>query len=259
VQGLLNQANGAGVTDEEAQAFAAKAAELMARHALDEAVVRADSGQKPEAIKTLRFEVSGQGWHGKGRAALVWRVALAYGCEAITEANLMNGKPRWVHIVGTTSAVNALELLLPSILLQAEANGAKATREHMAKVRDTYDTQANANIARRVFFRSYLPAFGEGVAEKIENARTKIAEEVANTTGALVLVTDRDRVKAAYEKQYPSRSKVPADSHDSAGATAGRRDGRNADTGQTRVGGEKKAVTDKATARKTTSRKPAAK
>jgi hypothetical protein len=261
VQALLAQANDPAATEGEAQTFAAKAAELMARYALDEATVRAEKGQKPEAIKMLRFEVSGQGWHGKGRAEMVARVADAYGCMVVTENNKMNGEARWVHIVGTTAAVTALELLLPSIVLQAEYNGTRATTAYMKEVRNQYATQQEANRARRVFFRSYLPGYGAGVAEKIAGARTQMAQEVANTPGALVLASDHDRVAARFEELYPSGElkKVKRDNHSAAGAAAGRRDGRTADTGQTRVGGEKKAVTPKATARKTTARKSAAK
>ncbi|MEU7525476.1 DUF2786 domain-containing protein [Saccharothrix sp. NPDC042600] len=252
VQALLTQAADPAATEQEAQTFAAKAAELMARHSLDEATVRAEKGQKPEAVTVLRFEVSGQGWHGKGRAEMVARVAEGYGCVVITENNVMNGKPRWVHIVGTASAVAALEVLLPSIILQAEYYGTKATKDHMAKIRDQFPTQQEANRARRVFFRSYLPGYGIGVAEKIMGAREQMAKDVENTPGALVLVSDQERVAAHFEKLYPSENRTPVkrDNHSAAGAAAGRRDGRTADTGQTRVNGNKKAVAAKPAARK---------
>jgi hypothetical protein len=253
VQALLAQAADPAATEQEAQTFAAKAAELMARHALDEATVRAEKGQKPEAITLLRYEVSGQGWHGKGRAEMIARVAEAYGCMVVTENNKMNGETRWVHIVGTKAAVAALELLLPSITLQAEHNGTKATTAYMKDVRDRYTTQQEANRARRVFFRSYLPGYGAGVAEKIMGARTEMAKEVANTPGALVLASDHDRVAAHFEELYPSTDlkKTRRDNHSTAGAAAGRRDGRTADTGQARVGGTKKTVTAKPAAKKT--------
>ncbi|XVV06324.1 DUF2786 domain-containing protein [Actinosynnema sp. CA-248983] len=254
VQALLTQAADPAATEQEAQTFAAKAAELMARHSLDEATVRAEKGQKPEAVAVLRFEVSGQGWHGKGRASMVARVAEGYGCMTVHENNLMNGKPRWVHIVGTASAIAALEVLLPSIILQAEYYGTKATKAHMAEVRDQFQTQQEANRARRVFFRSYLPGYGIGVAEKIMGVREQMAKEVENKPGALVLVSDQERVAAHFEKLFPSAElkNVKRDNHSVAGARAGRRDGRTADTGQTRVGGTKTAVTAKPATRKRT-------
>ncbi|MEO6081578.1 MAG: DUF2786 domain-containing protein [Umezawaea sp.] len=246
VRALLTQAEDPAVTEQEAQAFAAKAAELMARYSLDEATVRAANGQKAELVKVLKFEVSGQGWHGKARATLVYLVAQAYGCEVCTVNNKMNGETRWVAIVGTASAVTSLELLLPSIVLQAEANGVKATKAHMEQVGRTFDTQANRNIARRVFFRSYLPGFGIGVAEKITAFRDEIVKEVADQPGALVLASDAERVKADFDRRFPDLKVSKSDSHSPAGAIAGLRDGRNADTGTgNKVGGGKRAVTKK--------------
>ncbi|KJK46352.1 hypothetical protein UK23_23850 [Lentzea aerocolonigenes] len=246
VRGLLAKAEDSAATQEESQTFYAKAYELMEKYALDAAIVRHKNEEKPEATKHLRFEVSGQGWHGKGRASLVYRVAEASGCQAVTVGNVMNGKNRWVHIVGTASTVTMLELLLPSLLLQAETMGHKAAKEYMKTVRDQFDTAANANIERRVFFRSYLAAFGRGVGEKIEGTRAQAAEKVGEV-GALVLVTDAERVKARFDKLFPPATigKGRADSFGAAGAMAGRRDGRTADTGQTRVNGGKKAVTAK--------------
>lgn len=244
VRGLLAKAEDSAATSEESQAFYAKAHELMAKYSLDAAIVRHKNEQKPEATRHLVFTVSGQGWHGKGRAELVYRVAEATGCAVVTVGNKMNGKARFVHIVGIASTVTMLELLLPSLLLQAEAMGNKAAKEHMSKVRGEIDTPANANIERRVFFRSYLPAFGKGVADKIESTRAKTIE-TASAVGALVLVTDAERVQARFDKIFPPETigQSRADSMNVAGAAAGRRDGRTADTGQTRVNGGRKAVT----------------
>lgn len=249
IRALLAQAEDPAVTEQEAQAFAAKAAELMARHALDEAVVRADKGQKPETIKRLDYTVSGQGWHGKARASLVHAVAQANGCEVCTIGNVLNGQDRTVTIIGTASALDALSLLLPSIVLQAETYGAKATKAHMATVRDTIDTAANRNIERRTFLRSYLKGYGHGVAQKINASRTQMAQEVADKPGALVLVTDADRAKRHFTKLFPKLGKDRNDSISTAGFVTGTRDGRTADTGDTKVNGRaRRAVTKRKTA-----------
>jgi hypothetical protein len=242
VRKLLDKAEDAAVTPEEAQTYAAKAAELIAKHNLDQATLRHREGKRPEPIKLLQFEVSGQGWHGKARASLVYAVAEAHGCSVCTLGNKMNGNPRWVLIMGTASTLKALELLLPSILMQAEAQGMAAAKAHMAERKGMFDTPANANIERRTFFRSYLPGYGRGVAEKITASREAMAERVKGKAGELVLVTDAERTKAAFEKKFPELGFSREDKHNVAGAEAGRRDGRNADAGQTKVGKTSRAA-----------------
>jgi len=169
---------------------------------------------------------------------------MATGCKVVTEGNKMNGADRIVHIVGTTATVTMLELMLPSLILQAETMGRKAVKENPALVREAFDTAANCNIERRVFFRSYLPGFGQGVAEKIAGNRAEMAEKTSEA-GALVLVSDAERITNRFGKLFPADTIKAghADSFSGLGEAIGRRDGRTADTGQTRVNGGKKAIT----------------
>jgi hypothetical protein len=243
VRKLLAQAEDTSVTDEEAQAFAAKAAELLARYGLDAATVRADKGQKPEAVTRYDFTVSGQGWHGKARASLIYRVAQAYGCEVCTIGNRMDGKDRSVVMIGTASMIDALKMLLPSILVQAETNGMRARKAHIAEIGDRFAKAADKNIESRTFYRSYLEGYGHGVAEKLAATRQIIADEVKGKPGELVLVTDADRIKADFAKRFPKLGTTAADKVSIDGLIAGKRDGRTADTGQTKVNtGSRKAI-----------------
>jgi hypothetical protein len=235
VRKLLTQAEDSGVTPEEAQTFAAKAAELLARHGLDIATVRAEKGQQPEGLSYYEFTVSGHGWHGKARASLVYSVAQAYGCAVCTIGNKMDGKDRLVAMIGTASMIEALKILLPSIVVQAETSGAKATKAHMAQVGTTFAKAADKNIERRNFLRSYLKGYGIGVADKITATRTAMTGEVKGKPGELVLVSEADRIKADFTKRFPKLSTTAADKVSVAGLVAGKRDGSTADTGQTKV------------------------
>ena len=242
VRKLLEKAENSAATPEEAQTYAAKAAELITKYNLDAATVRHRDGKRPEPIKMLEFEISGQGWHGKARASLVYRVAVAFGCSACTVNNKMNGELRWVMIVGPAATLKALEVLLPSVLRQAESQGLAAAKTHMAERKGMFDTAAKANIERRTFFRSYLPAYGSGVADKITDARNVMAEKVKGKAGELVLTTDAERTKAAFAKRFPDLGVGRRDKHNPDGAEAGRRDGRNADIGHAKVGKTAKAA-----------------
>jgi hypothetical protein len=187
--------------------------------------------------------VSGQGWHGKARASLAYLVAQAYGCEVCTIGNRMDGKDRQVVMIGTASMIDALKMLLPSILVQAETNGMRARTAHLAEVGGTIAKSADKNIASRTFYRSYLEGYGLGVAEKLAATRQTIADDVKGKAGELVLVSDADRIKADFAKRFPKLTTGRADKVSLAGLTAGKRDGRTADTGQTKVNtGSRKAI-----------------
>ncbi|PPK63502.1 DUF2786 domain-containing protein [Actinokineospora auranticolor] len=235
VAALLAQAEDKGVTPEEAQAFAAKAAELLARYSLDAATLRAEKGQKPEPVSTYTFTVSGQGCHGKARTSLHWFVAEAVGCMAVTKGDDMTTNDRLVIAIGTASMIDTLKTLLPWIMAQAENSARLATPLHMSQMDTSHLTTANRNIIRRDYFRSYLKGYGQGAAEKIRATRTDLAEEVKNSPKALVLVRDADRISAEFARRFPKTVKGRGSKTTAAGHAAGVRAGRAADTNQGKV------------------------
>ena len=103
------------VTDAESQAFTAKAAELMTRHAIAEAEARAQRGEGVEEISRLDFPVSGVGGHGKARVKALAAIAAAYGCQSAVRGNTSANTDRTLIIIGTVSALDSLRVLLPSI------------------------------------------------------------------------------------------------------------------------------------------------
>jgi hypothetical protein len=229
---LLAQAADRSTTSDEAATFAARAAELIARYDLDEAVIRAEAGEDPEGVGLLRFEVSGRGGHGRYRVQALAYIAGAYGGLVVSEGNDSGPQDRTMLIVGTASALEALKLLLPAFVLQMEQAGARDARRAVAHLR-----QGARAAARRRFFRSFLVGWGWSVRERIKQARGQIAEEVQGTTGALVLVTDADRVRAEFQRRFSdvgkARSLGPLSSE---GAQAGAAAGERADLGTGQLG-----------------------
>jgi hypothetical protein len=117
---ILAMADDPAATDAERQAFAARAADIMARHDLTEAVVRAASGERPDLVILWDHAVTGVGGHGKARAYAAGAIAEAYGCEVCYRGNTAARSARWVRIVGAASDIDALRMLLPVIAAQAE-------------------------------------------------------------------------------------------------------------------------------------------
>lgn len=258
VRGLLRQAEDPSVTDAESQAFTAKAAELMTRHAIAEAEARAQRGEEAESVTRIDFPVSGVGGHGKARVKALAGIAAAYGCQSAVRGNTSANTERTLIIVGTVSALDSLQVLLPSISMQMESSARLTARNHVSDLREmrNYDRSTLATERNR-FYRSFIRAYGYAVAERIREFRTRLREEPsqeeasngsagATTTensstrsGAeLVLRDDVDRVQEDFQRRFPQlRPTRPERTHHRAGARAGYIRGRRAELGvETSVG-----------------------
>lgn len=128
---LLAQAEHPNTTAAERQTFAAKAAEVMLRYDLTEAVVRASETPTKtiaEQIDLFVFWVSGSGGHGRQRAWGLGDIAKAYSCEACYTGNNASSRPRNIHIIGATNDLQTLRMLLPTVAAVAETSAAEAAR-----------------------------------------------------------------------------------------------------------------------------------
>jgi hypothetical protein len=130
VKALLTRAEHPDTPPAEAQAAATKAAELMMRHAITEAPVRADTGKPPEPAGRLDYTVAGTGGHGKARTAALLTITRAYRCQAVTFGNDASNHPRTLGIIGTESTLAAPRVLLPSIEMQMHMAARAATRAY---------------------------------------------------------------------------------------------------------------------------------
>ncbi|RNL83318.1 DUF2786 domain-containing protein [Halostreptopolyspora alba] len=257
VRGLLRQAEDPSVTDAESQAFTAKAAELMTRHAIAEAEARAQRGEEAESVTRMDFPVSGVGGHGKARVKALAGIAAAYGCQSAVRGNTSANTERTLIIVGTVSALDSLQVLLPSISMQMESSARLTARNHVSDLRElrNYDRSTLATERNR-FYRSFIRAYGYAVAERIREFRARLREEPsqAETSGGsegataessttrsgaeLVLRDDVDRVQEDFQRRFPQLPPTrPERTHHRAGARAGYIRGRRAELGvETSVG-----------------------
>ncbi|NYE50905.1 hypothetical protein HDA32_006025 [Spinactinospora alkalitolerans] len=267
VRGLLRMAEDPSVTDAESQAFTAKAAELMTRHAIAEAEARAQRGEAAESVTRLDFPVSGVGGHGKARVKALAAIASAYGCQSAVRGNTSANTDRMLIIVGTVTALDSLRVLLPSITMQMEASARFSAREHVAGLRElrNYDRSTLATERSR-FYRSFVRAYGYAVAERIREFRARLADDspdgdaagakggaggtgsdAAKSGAELVLREDVDRVQEDFQRRFPQlRPTRPERTHHRAGYRAGYLRGRRAELGmETAVGrGASSSISD---------------
>ncbi|HZM81743.1 MAG TPA: DUF2786 domain-containing protein [Candidatus Limnocylindrales bacterium] len=169
---------------EEAEAFTAKAQQLMARHSIDHALLAARTGGREEPVsrriaidnpyeapKTLLLQVVA----GSNRCRSVWMKR--YGLTTV---------------VGYPSDLDSVELLFTSLLVQAT----KAM---------TQNGHRRNNI--RAFRQSFMTAYAMRIGERLNAATQEVDREAAASTEGSdllpVLAARSDAVKAAFDRQFP--------------------------------------------------------
>jgi hypothetical protein len=232
VRALLARAEHPETPDAEAQACAAKAAELMMRHAIDAAALRASRGEDPEPVVYWEHVVGGGDGHARARAAGLTAVIRAYGGACALRGNGAYRQDIALLTVATESAREALTLLLPSLTLQMDGAGARAADLLMRDYpEELFRRRSDRTRWRNGYLKAFLVGYGDRVAERVAAARGRLEEEPPETGTALVLAGEESRIRTAFTARFPTlgpprRQRVRSD-----GFTAGRDAGRFADLG----------------------------
>ncbi len=228
IRGLLDQAEGTPYPS-EAEAFSAKAAELMARHHVDTAMVdRSRRGRHGGGIVEIDVEL-GRGQYVRARLELLGAVARAFDCRLLTSSR---PDGRVGHVIGHRSDTDHVALLYTSLLVQATRAAA---------------TEPIPRGHRGVTFRrGFLLGFAERVGTRLA-AQVRAAAEATPTQGgtsvALVLA-DRSAavdswVADTYGRLHRLGSAAPVSA---AGIDRGASAGERADLGGRAVDGARAAL-----------------
>jgi hypothetical protein len=228
VRGLLAKAEDPAATPAEAEVFSAKAEELMAKYAIDAALIdaRSDTREKPEA---RRFDID-PGYNLP--KATMWAViAQAHRCKVVRHRT---GRRTAVTVVGYPSDIDVVELLFTSLSLQAANGMIAASRER---------PWLSAGEVRS-FRTSFLYGFASTVQRRLEEIRRRTeAEAVSSEPSTALVLRDRSQdVEQLYADMFPSLGKARATANNGAGFRVGRAAGERADLNQTRVGGSRTAI-----------------
>lgn len=219
IRHLLDLAADRAATEQERQTYAAKAAELMTRHGIAEAQVRASRGDTaPETAQAWPCAVSGAGGLGHVRAGVASRLAKAMGCRAVIKAN-PSPQPSMAYIVGVHADDTALQTLIPLVLHQADLAAA---------------TRAAAGHRAPSYLAAFLAGYGQAVAERIRQRRRAYA---GTSTGAELILANRSRaVTSLFHELFPDTVRLPPDQHRDDAHAAGRRAGATAYLGDPTLG-----------------------
>jgi hypothetical protein len=204
----------------EADAAARAAERLIAKYAIDEALLEAGAPTRSKpVIRTIVVEAP----YASAKTLLVGAVANAHGARAVTLSG--DGQTR-VTLIGFASDLALIDLLYTSLLLQATTSLRRQP------------------ITGRGFRRAFLVGFAVEVSERLRAARQEAVAEVGAASTALAL-RDRDQeVDEALRAQFPRLRNGRTTVSDRRGLSAGRQSGATASlsSGRNQVDGRRSAI-----------------
>ena len=227
IRKLLAKAEKAA-TPEEASAYNAKAAQMMARHGVDEAMLAA-TGVKQDALGERRIPLTDP--YSQEKAQLAGLIGHALGCRAVRHPGYGRGQIIAVTIFGYESNLQRTEVLFTSLLLQA-------TRDVVHQRPPAWARESTA-----AFRRTWLSGFASEIYRRLTAAERAAADQhdaaaaTAGPSAALVLADRRSVVERAFEERFTDLQKGRKRRLSGSGYGAGIAAGRRADVGGPRLRG----------------------
>jgi hypothetical protein len=174
----------------EAEALTAKAQELITRHAIDDALLQADSGQGTYyAISARRLYVDNP--YAVTKATLAHCVAQPNRVRSVWDEHAGS-----CTLVGLATDLEQVELLFTSLLVQA-------TR---AMTEEAHGTRTGAVNRSAGFRRAFLLAYANRIGERLSETAEQVAAEYGKDA-LPVLSRQQDAVDEEFARMFPSITK----------------------------------------------------
>jgi hypothetical protein len=224
VQALLAKAEST-TFPEEAEALVAKAQELMARYAIDEAVSsqRRGAGSHPK-LRRITIEPP----YVTAKASLLGAIGRA------NDVQVVYNRAGGASLIGFDADIEIVEMLFSSLLIQA-------TGAMLRVPRDEIGSQVKA------FRHAFLLAFAHRIGQRLTAARAAVAATSSATNGASLVplfAARRDAIDAMVKDEFPYLRRVNHSISHYGGYGAGRAAADRADIGKSgRLGGSDRALT----------------
>jgi hypothetical protein len=226
VRKLLEKAR-ASEHPHEAEAFARKAAELVARHRIDPERLAAHAGSRATDELMIREFELGRGAYVRARLALLTAIAEAHDSRVVFGAGPQGTV---AHVAGHASDIGAVAVIFESL-------HAQAARDMVAERRSTA-------AATQRYRRAFLFGFAERMGELLQQSRRRVESEAGlrasgdqpTSAGQLALVERRRRVEEYAAVSFGRvRTARAASAAESTGWHAGASAAERADVGRARL------------------------
>ena len=174
--------------EEEAEALTTKAQELIARHAIAEALLHTPGDVGQPSLRRVHLDDP----YSDAKASLLSQIADANRCTAVHTPDF-----GWVTVFGYERDLDAVELLAASLLAQATS----------AMVRHGPRRDASGRSTTRSFRRSFLLGFALRIGERLRAATDgQVSAATAAQRGQLlpVLAAREDQLRAARDAAFPN-------------------------------------------------------
>jgi hypothetical protein len=188
--------------DEEAEALTAKAQELIARHAIDDALLQRPDDVGAPSLRRVNLDDP----YLDAKALLLQEIAAANGCRGVLAPAF-----GWVTLVGYDSALDAVELLHASLLAQATG----------AMVRHGSRRDASGRSRTRSFRRSFLIGFAGRIGERLREASAGQGSADERRQALPVLASRQKRVEEALAAAFPGMEQKAYGAGHAGGYSAG--------------------------------------
>jgi hypothetical protein len=225
VQNLIAKADDPAATEAEADAFRAKAEELLVAYGIDQAQLESHRQEgAPEEIISKRFNF--RGTYAIDQTHLLHYIAVGLGCNGHRSHNA-RGKLTDYMLFGYESDVERTEFLYASLSLHMRSEAARQVGPD--------------HLTRAQYLKGFHAGYGRRVYERLKEIRDRLVG--AAEPGTALVVSDRSRRVEAFmlggAKLRQSRSRRVSIQGLADGANAGDK----ADLGQTRVGHHRTQLT----------------
>lgn len=208
IRGLLAKAESTQF-DEEADAFFAKAQELMSKYSLERGALETppDGPRVRTGGRRLWLENPYLG----AKSMLVGTVAKANRCRAVLQED-----PGFVTVLGEETDLELVEVLTTSLLVQAGKAMLAAGR------RVDHTGTSRTRSFRQAFLVSYAGRIGERLNEAAQRAEAEVTEEMGETRLLPVLAAKEHAVQQLLDQHYPKLATRRVSISNAAGWHAGR-------------------------------------
>ena len=214
IRALLAKAE-ATTFEAEAEAFTAKAQELMTRHSIDAAILAASTAAGGHrGIHSRRVHIDNP--YADEKATFLAAIAHVNGAKCVWSPSA-----GFSTLMGYPVDLQLTDVLFTSLLVQATHASATATAH-------------DKRLRTPSFRRAFLVSFADRVAERLELTRAKVTHLAeADYGSALVPVLARKaaEVQSAYAEAFPNATNMPARRYNANGWHAGRQAADRADIG----------------------------